>query len=63
MEWLIDLPRGPQPHVMGFLIGALRAARFRLTGVEILQAVCALLTVAGALEGAAHQNRLTSGGE
>jgi hypothetical protein len=49
-EWLVELPREPQPHVMGFLIGALRAARLRLDGAEVLRVSAVVLAVAGALE-------------
>ncbi len=52
-EWLAALPKGSQPHLMGFLIGALRASRFRMSGLEILEAATVLFAVAGALESAA----------
>jgi len=56
-EWLIDLPRGPQPNVMGFVIGALRATRLRLTGEQILAAAVVLVTISGAFEAAAYRQR------
>ena len=51
-ERLTRLPRGAQPHVMGFLIGALRASRLRMTGPEIFDAAAVLFAIAGALEAA-----------
>jgi hypothetical protein len=62
-EWLAELPRGAQPHLMGFLIGALRAARLRLSGAEILGAATALFALAGALEAAASKAWTGGGGE
>jgi hypothetical protein len=59
-EWLAELPRGAQPHVMGFLLGALRAARFNLSGDEIYRAAALLFSVAGSLEGAATAMREAS---
>lgn len=52
-EWLVELPRGAQPHLLGFLIGALRAARLNLPRESIHEAAVVLFAVAGALEGAA----------
>jgi hypothetical protein len=49
-EWLAELPRGNQPHVMGFVIGALRAARLRIDGADIKETAIILLAMAGALE-------------
>lgn len=49
-ERLAELPRGAQPHVMGFLIGALRASRLRMTGAEIFDTAALLFAIAGALE-------------
>lgn len=51
-ERLAELPRGAQPHVMGFLIGALRASRLRMTGTEIFDTAALLFAIAGALESA-----------
>jgi hypothetical protein len=62
-EWLADLPRGAQPHVMGFLIGALRAARLRLTPEEIVEAAAILFALAGALESAAMKTRPEGDGD
>lgn len=62
-EWLADLPRGAQPHVMGFLIGALRAARLRLPPEEILEAAAILFALAGALESAALETRPEGDGD
>lgn len=58
-EWLADLPKGAQPHVMGFLIGALRAARFNLEKESIFETAVLLFAIAGALEGAATKIRKT----
>jgi hypothetical protein len=52
-EWLAELPRGAQPHLMGFLLGALRAARFNLSSEVIFETAVLLFAIAGALEGAA----------
>ncbi len=49
-EWLIEMPRGAQPHVIGFLIGALRAARFDIEAQAIFEITIVLLAVAGGLE-------------
>ncbi len=67
-EWLMHLRRGPQPHVMGFLIGALRASRLGLDGDVIYEVAVVLLAVAGVLEAAAararqRENPLTGGRE
>lgn len=56
-EWLVELPREPQPHVMGFLVGALRASRLRLEGDQVLEVAVVLLALAGALEGASARRR------
>lgn len=61
-EWLIELPKGDQPHIMGFLVGALRAARFRLSGEEIFETAATLFALVGALESAAA-NRESSNNE
>jgi len=57
-EWLIELRQGPQPHVMGFLIGALRASRLRFGGEVIYEVAVVLLAVAGVLEAAAARMRM-----
>jgi hypothetical protein len=56
-EWLIELRFGPQPHVMGFLIGALRASRLGFDGQVIFEVAVVLLAVAGVLEAAAARFR------
>jgi len=56
-EWLVELPREPQPHVMGFIIGALRASRLRLDGTQVLAIAGAVLALAGALEAASWRRR------
>ena len=61
-EWLVELPREPQPHVVGFLVGALRASRLRLTGDEVFETAVALLALAGALEQASRQRRRSAVG-
>jgi len=56
-EWLIQLRQGPQPHVMGFLIGALRALRLGLSGDVIYEVAVVLLALSGVLEAAAARRR------
>lgn len=56
-EWLIELRQGPQPHVMGFLLGALRASRLRFSGEVIYEVAVVMLAVAGVLEAAAARMR------
>lgn len=58
-EWLTELRRGPQPHVVGFLVGALRASRLRFSGEVIFEVAVVLLAVAGVLEAAAGRVRQT----
>jgi hypothetical protein len=59
-EWLVGLRRGPQPHVVGFLVGALRASRLRFPGEVIFEVAVVLLAVAGTLEAAAARARQTA---